>query len=85
MFRAPSMNSLNGSVVPFYWECEMAGTVTDFYLLQKPGRIISELGSIVKIPIDFLEKREIFCHGTPHDCRNGRGTETSPYSNLDQQ
>lgn len=72
MFRAPSVNSLNSVVVPLYWKCEVAGVITYLYLLQKPTRIVSEPGSLVKILIHFLEKRETFgFHDAQPECRNG--------------
>ena len=72
MFRPPSMNGLNRPVVALYRKREMAGTITDFYLIQKSARIVGELGSLVKIPIHFLEKREIFgFHTISPECENG--------------
>ena len=62
MLRAPPMNGLDGSIVPFYWKCEMAGAVTYLYLLQKSARIVGEPSGLVKILVHFLKKRETFCH-----------------------
>ena len=49
MLRAPSMNGLDGPVVPFYRKCEMAGVITYLYLLQKSARIVGEPSRLVKI------------------------------------
>ena len=62
VFCPPSMEGLNRPVVPFYRKRKVAGTVANLYLLQKPMRIVGELGSLIKIPIHFLEKRETVCH-----------------------
>ena len=64
VLRAPSVDGLNGPIVSLYREREMAGAVTNLYLLQQSMRIVSELGSFIKIRIHFLEKRETFCHST---------------------
>ena len=79
VFRSPAVYGLDRPVVPFYRKCEMAGTITNLYLFQKPARIVSESGSLVKILVYFLEKRETFCHDAQPECGNGRGTETSPF------
>ena len=63
MLRAPTVNGLDGSVVPFYGKCEMAGVITYLYLLQKSARIVGEPSRLVKILVHFLKKRETFCHG----------------------
>ena len=60
VLRAPSVDGLDSSVIPLYREREMAGAVTNLYLLQQSMWIVSEIGQLYQNPYSLSGKTRNF-------------------------